>query len=291
MLGVAAVSLCAAAVAWGTGHVFVALAVLFIVVGAGSWPVAMRVTHRLTLLEEAVDAWGKGALDRRVPVWGQDEVARLAERFNEAAARVEVLVEGQRRMLATASHELRSPLARLRVAIDLLGGPEHTKEAAAREIAELDTLIGEVLLASRLDAGTAIAKESVELLALVAEEAAHVGAQVEGETVTVQGDARILRRMVRNLLENARRYGTVVVARVGPGARVTIEDDGPGVPVGERERIFEPFFRVSGHREGADGGVGLGLALVRQIARAHGAEATMEPREGGGSRFIVAWPP
>jgi signal transduction histidine kinase len=164
-----------------------------------------------------------------------------------------------------------------------------------RDIAELDALVDEILLASRLDAGPALGKrEPVDLLALAAEECARVDAELDGEPVTVRGDPRLLRRLIRNLLENARRYGAgsvieVGVRRVGDRAELSVCDRGPGVPEAERERIFEPFYRPAGARE-REGGVGLGLALVRQIAQRHGGEAKCLPREGGGSCFTVLLP-
>jgi signal transduction histidine kinase len=132
--------------------------------------------------------------------------------------------------------------------------------------------------------------EEVDLLALVAEEAARTQASVSGEAVRVHGDARMLRRLVRNLLENARRHaaGSAVEASVaaapGGGARLRVEDRGPGVAEVERERIFERFYRPAG--AGSDG-FGLGLALVRQIARHHGGDARCLARDGGGSCFEV----
>ena len=199
----------------------------------------------------------------------------------------------QRGLLASASHELRSPLARIRMAVELLAGdarPE-LRERLEKDIAELDELIGELLLASRLDAQVQIDRfEEIDLLALVAEEAARTQATAGGEPVRVRGDARMLRRLVRNLLENARRHaaGSAVEANVAAlpdgGARLRVEDRGPGVAEAERERIFELFYRPAGMGEG---GVGLGLALVRQIARHHGGDARCRPREGGGSCFEV----
>jgi signal transduction histidine kinase len=156
--------------------------------------------------------------------------------------------------------------------------------------------MSELLLASRLETSTAAPRaEEVDLLALTAEECARVGAEAEGQPVLVSGDPRMLRRMVRNLLDNARRYGagSPVEARVEPEggqARLRVADRGPGVPEAERERIFEPFYRAAGWREGPEGGVGLGLALVRQIARHHGGDVMYVPREGGGSSFEVRLP-
>jgi signal transduction histidine kinase len=241
-----------------------------------------------------VEALGLPDLSARVEVEGRDEVAALARSFNSAAERIERLVGGQQALLASVSHELRSPLARIRLAVELLGRERPELVARiARDVEELDALIGELLLASRLDARAEAGElVPVDLLALVAEEAARSGAETLGEPASVRGDPRLLRRLVRNLLENARRHGggtpvEASVARLGAGrARLRVADRGPGVPEAERERIFEPFYRPPGHREG-DGGVGLGLALVRRIARHHGGEARCLPREGGGSCFEV----
>jgi signal transduction histidine kinase len=278
----------------GKGLVF-ALVVLALVVAAAAYPVVRRLTGRLERLRQGVDELGRGALQARVPVEGTDEVAALARSFNMSADRIESLVQSQRRVLAGASHELRSPLARLQMAIELLEGREELKARMRRDVAELDELIGELLVASRLEgASRAEPSEEVDLLALAAEEAAHTGAAVSGQSRTVRGDARLLRRLVRNLLENARRHAggaqvEVAVEPLGAGARVRVADRGPGVAEGERERIFEPFYRPPGASE-ADGGVGLGLALVRQIARHHGGEARYVPRPGGGSTFEVDLP-
>jgi signal transduction histidine kinase len=162
-------------------------------------------------------------------------------------------------------------------------------------VAELDALVEEVLLASRLDAsGTLEPPQPVALLAVAAEEAARAGATAEGDDLLLPGDERLLRRAVRNLLENARRYaGTGVEVQVrrraDGGADVVVADQGPGVPEHLRERIFEPFFRMPGHAE-REGGVGLGLSLVRQIAERHGGRVRCEPRDGGGSRFVISLP-
>jgi signal transduction histidine kinase len=276
----------------GLGWLLV-IAALAAAIGVGAYPVARRIARRLEKLRAEVEELGAGDLRARASVEGNDEVAALARSFNRAAARIESLVSAQRGLLASASHELRSPLARIRMAVELLAGdarPE-LRERAEKDIAELDDLIGEILLASRLDAQVPdLRPETVDLLALVAEEAARTDATASGEPVRVRGDARMLRRLVRNLLENARRHaaGSAVEASVRAGAdglaRLRVEDRGPGVPAAERERIFEPWYRPAGLSEG---GAGLGLALVRQIARHHGGEARYLPREGGGSCFEV----
>jgi signal transduction histidine kinase len=245
-----------------------------------------------------VDALAGGDLKARVQVEGQDEVAELARSFNRAAELIERLVGAQRSMLAGASHELRSPLARIRMAVELLQetAPADLAGQLARDVDELDELVDELLLASRLQALPRPQRvEDVDLLALLAEECARGGGEVGGQALRVAGDRRMLRRMVRNLVDNAHRYGGgspvegSVSGRDGQ-AVLRVEDRGPGVPDEERERIFEPFYRPAGWREGAEGGAGLGLALVRQIARTHGGDARCLAREGGGSCFEVSLP-
>lgn len=276
------------------------LLMLFLAVAAGAYPVVRRLTRRLEALKEGVEAFGAGALARRVPEEGRDEVTAVANSFNRAATRIEALLRSHQNLLANASHELRSPLARLKMAISLLEDAPEAQRGRLRaeihaNIGELDALVDEVLLASRLDAGQGVVRrEPVELLALAAEEGARVQVGAQGQPVTVQGDERLLRRALRNLLENARRYGAVDVSiRVGTGpseeAEVQVCDRGPGVPAAFRERIFEPFFRLPGHAE-QEGGVGLGLALVRQIALGHGGGVRCEPQPGGGSCFTLRLP-
>ena len=269
------------------------LALLAIAVAIGAYPIVRRITRRLERLQKRVDQLGAGDLSVRVEVQGNDEVAQLARRFNRAAEQVESLVEAQRGILAGASHELRTPLTRIRMGIELLAGDDQSALRArmSNDIRELDELIEELLLASRLRAGESLEiSEPVELLALSAEEGARVGAHVSGTPATVQGDTRTLRRMLRNLFENAQRHGrgTPVDASIETTdtgmVRIVVSDTGPGVAETERERIFTPFYRAVGL---SGGGSGLGLALVREIARHHGGDARYLPREGGGSCFEV----
>ena len=273
----------------------VTLGLLGVAVGLGAWPLVRRLTRRLERLRGHVEDLGRGDLGARAPVEGRDEVADLARSFNRAAERIQELVEAQRRQLAFASHELRSPLARLRVSLVMMAGDAALKTRAAADIAELDGLVEELLETSRLQARGGLARpEAVDLLALAAEEAARGGAEASGQPVVVRGDARLLRRLVRNLLDNARRHGgaapvEVRVEEAGTTARLVVCDRGPGVPAAERERVFEPFYRPAGSAE-TGSGYGLGLALVRQIACAHGGEARCLPRDGGGSVFEVELP-
>ncbi len=279
------------------------LVLLFLAVAAGAYPVVRRLTRRLEGLKQGVQRFGEGALGQRVDAAGRDEVAALAASFNQAAERIELLVNSHKSLLANASHELRSPLARMKMALSLM--EDGSTGAAQRErlgqelrtsIGELDALVEEVLLASRLDAQAAVfTPQPVEVVALAAEEAAQFGAELQAvdARLTVPGDERLLRRALRNLLENAKRYGggetTLHAARAGSRIELRVCDRGAGVPEALRERIFEPFFRLPGHAE-REGGVGLGLALVKQIAQRHGGTVRCEANPGGGSCFVLSLP-
>lgn len=279
-------------------NLFAALAMICLATGIGAYPIVRRLTRRLERLQTSVEALGAGQLSTRIAVEGKDEIARLATSFNRSAARIEELVNAQKALLANASHELRSPLARIRMALELASTSVEPsiRDELTHNIAELDQLIDEILLASRLDATTeaTMALERIDLTALLAEECARVDAVLDAQAIEVNGDARLLRRLVRNLLENARRYGggtpiTASLAAIGNTVSLQICDEGPGVPPAEREKIFEPFYRLPGASE-REGGVGLGLALVRQIARRHGGNVICTDRDGRGSCFVVTLP-
>ncbi len=291
------------------------LMVVGVAVALGAYPIMRRLTLRLEALQRGVERWGAGDLSARVNTSGRDEIAFLAERFNNAAERIETLMESHKSLLANASHELRSPLARIRMSLELtpLERSSPQRMEISRSITELDQLIDEILLASRLDAKQADAEpfESLDLTGLAAEECARTNAELSAElgadagdgkdtsahSLTVQGSPRLLRRLIRNLLENARRYSTgevnLELAKIRVGSRplavITVLDRGPGVPAAQRERIFEPFYRLPGASE-RDGGVGLGLALVKSIAQRHGGTVRCEARPGGGAAFIVELP-
>jgi signal transduction histidine kinase len=277
-----------------------------VAVALGTYPIVRRLTRRLEALQNGVERWGDGDLSVRVAMEGDDEVGFLASRFNHSAEQIQTLVKShetllasQKSLLANASHELRSPLTRIRMGLELLGGSPNAaaKDEISRNITELDQLIEEILLASRLDAREADlgTVEPVDLIGLAAEECARTQAtlEVDGAALVVPGIAKLLRRAVRNLLENARRYGagevTLVLKQEGGQAVMQVSDHGPGVPEALQGRIFEPFYRLPGASE-REGGVGLGLALVKSIVLRHGGTVICSNHPQGGACFEVRLP-
>jgi two-component system, OmpR family, sensor kinase len=284
--------------------------VVALAVALGSYPVVRRLTLRLEGLRKGVERWGAGDLRARVDVRGRDEVAFLGERFNAAADRVQTLVQSHKSLLANTSHELRAPLARIRMGLELMEAAPTSalKTELARNINELDALIEEILLSSRLDAAqhsgaVDIGKaEVLDLAQLAREECGKLGVPLhcDAQSLPIQGVPRLLRRLMRNLLDNAQRYGGSGVEMhlraaahvagaqgVGENAvEIEVCDQGPGVPEAEQQRIFEPFYR-SQHASERDGGVGLGLSLVQSIARSHGGSVHCVNRPSGGARFVA----
>jgi signal transduction histidine kinase len=263
----------------------VALGIMTVVSLVLGWIVAGRVLRPLREMTAATQRISEENLHERLAMPGPgDELKDLADTIDGLLERLEGAFAAQRRFVANASHELRTPLSRIRIGVDLLrqtGDPKYEAELI-RDIAELDLLVDEILLASRLDATKTLgARESVDLLALTAEECARYdGAALDGEPTTIDGDPRLLRRLLRNLLENAVRHGKppveVRLTRAGGNVALDVRDHGPGIPEADRERVFVPFQQLGGDAKGS----GLGLALVRQIARLHGGDAVAMAADG-----------
>jgi signal transduction histidine kinase len=282
------------------GHSMVAVMLVFLLlalaIGAGAYPIVRRLSRRLERLQQGVEALGAGDLSVRVPVEGEDEVGRLALSFNQASERIEKLVGAHKTLLANASHELRTPLARIRMAAELMKGTIDPQRRAGldQDIDELDALIDEILLASRLDAiSDGHASEDIDMLALAAEECARFDDIVlSGDSVAVRGDARLLRRLIRNLLENAQRHGKppieLLVSADRQMATIVVHDAGELLEGGDNDRLFEPFYRRPGTTYGV--GTGLGLSLVRQIAQHHGGSASCVSTREAGNCFVVTLP-
>ena len=258
--------------------ILILLACVSVVIGLSAYPFVRRLTGRLERLQNGVEKLGSGDLAARVEVEGKDEVARLATSFNKASGQIERLVNSNRQLLANASHELRTPLARVRMGVELL----KTKPDAQRQkdlegdIAELDQLIDEILLMSRLDTNASPQlNEVIDVLALVAEEASrYPDCNLDGELCEVKGNSKLLRRAIRNLLDNADKHGEppidLIIKAQGEQVIIHVSDGGWGIDQGQRDQVFEPFFRAPGKQNVK--GYGLGLSLVRQIVEAHGGE-------------------
>ncbi len=275
-----------------------------IAVALATYPIVRRLTRRLEALQAGVEEWGEGNLSARVTLTGEDEIGFLAQRFNHAAAQIEALLLSHKTLLANASHELRTPLTRIRMSLELMPESLDPKRLAEikQNIAELDQLIDEILLASRLDAKAVDlgATEEIDLTGLASEECSRAGVELDlgahPQSIVIMGVPRLLRRLLRNLIDNALRHGgglSGVLVSLNPddplGVSITVADRGPGVPSEQRERIFEPFFRLAGQHDN-DKGAGLGLSLVQSIAKRHGGHVHHEARAGGGSLFIVTLP-
>jgi signal transduction histidine kinase len=283
-----------------TGSLLVALLILV--------PVTRSITRPLSTLERAAEAFGRGELDARTGLEGRDELGHVGQAFDHMADQVTRARQLERELLANASHELKTPLARLRMALALVdrGSPEVSRrlEALDLELDGLTRLVTLLLDLSRLEVGSlSLRHESVDLSALLRREVENAklhGSQrsfeLEGETAPKVGaDPALLRRAIANLLENADRYdrsgGAIRVrARAIDGAvEIAIVDHGPGTTPEERARLFAPFQRgAAGLAE--SGGSGLGLAFVRRVARLHGGDAWLEDTPGGGATAVIRLP-
>ncbi|MFF7229595.1 ATP-binding protein [Streptomyces sioyaensis] len=262
----------------------IGLPLLLVVVAGVTWLVTRRALRPVEGIRgEMAAITASTDLSRRVPVpSSRDEIGRLARTTNETLAALELSVERQRRFVADASHELRSPIASLRTQLEVaVAHPELLDvPGAVVDTVRLQRLAADLLLLARLDAGERPADTRVDLAAMVREETSQrvadrvpvqIGELAGGE---VAGSRSQLARVLGNLLDNAQRHAAgvvrVAVAREGEDVALRVEDDGPGVPEGERERIFERFVRLDDARARDDGGAGLGLAIARDVAVRHG---------------------
>ncbi|MFD3515227.1 sensor histidine kinase [Streptomyces sp. NPDC058657] len=283
----------------------VGLPVLLVIVAGVTWLVTRRALRPVEgIRREMAAITASEDLTRRVPVPGtRDEVDRLAVTTNETLAALESSVERQRRFVADASHELRSPIASLRTQLEVASAhPELLDlEGAVEDTVRLQDLAADLLLLARLDAGERPGAARVDLSALVRAQVAqregqggHPVAVRAPDGVEVAGSRGQLARALGNLLDNAQRHAesSVEVALSGADGRavLTVADDGGGVPEAERERIFERFVRLDDARSRDDGGAGLGLAIARDVAERHGGSLTVGRAPGGGALFTLVLP-
>ncbi|CAM5463222.1 sensor histidine kinase [Streptomyces griseomycini] len=275
------------------------LPLLLGVVAGVTWTVTGRALRPVAgIRREMAAITASEDLARRVPEPAtHDEIARLARTTNETLAALEASVERQRRFVADASHELRSPIASLRTQLEVAAAhPELLDlDGAVEDTVRLQRLAADLLLLARLDAGERPADARVDLAALAREEAAgRTGVTVDAEPAEVTGSRGQLGRALANLLDNAGRHArervTVTVRREGARAVLGVADDGEGVPEADRERIFERFVRLDAARSRDDGGAGLGLAIARDVAVRHGGTLTAGSAPTGGALFELRLP-
>lgn len=287
----------------------VGLPLLVLLVGVTAWWLAGRALRPVEAVRaEVADIAGQEDLDRRVPEpAGADELARLARTMNAMLDRLQAAARRQRRFVADASHELRSPVASARTQLEVdLAHPDTADWAATAggvlaDLGRVERLIGDLLALARFDAPALSGRPAdLDLGALVLEEVerARLSARVAIETtgqraLTVRGDAEGLRRAVTNLLDNASRHATrrvtVSLIEEGDAFELTVADDGAGIAPGDRERVFERFTRLDEARDRDAGGAGLGLSIVRATAAAHGGTVRVEDAHPG-ARFVLRLP-
>jgi two-component system, OmpR family, sensor kinase len=276
------------------------LALWFVLSGLAMSPVAWFFARRLTrpikVFAEAAERLGRDPRAPPLEVKGPAEVGVAARAFNEMQGRLQRYVEDRTAMVGAIAHDLRTPLTRLRFRIESL--PEEQRAKYAADLDQMEAMIAATLTFVR-DASRPGERTPLELSSLVeslCDEMAETGAKTEveaGEKVVLEGDPMALRRLIANLLENAVKFGGRARARVFQDAGhavVEIDDDGPGIPPQDTERVFEPFYRREPSRSRQTGGIGLGLAVVRSIARGHGGDVNLINRTGGGLTARVQLP-
>ena len=251
---------------------------------------SVYVTTPLRRMSRSMDRIAAGELEHRVPVRGRDEAAAMGRSFNAMAERVRGMIVGQKELMAGVSHELRSPLTRIKVALELLregkGGADRIAGLES-DVDALDGMVAELLLASRIELGSVpLAFEALDLADLSRQAWTRVAEEAETQGTTLQlrcaddarqvlADRALLVRLFGNLFENSVRYGgpgkvTVSSDRQADRLQITVSDEGPGVDQADVERLFEPFFRADRSRSRKTGAGGLGLMIVRRAVEAHG---------------------
>ncbi|MDP1631512.1 MAG: ATP-binding protein [Caulobacter sp.] len=278
------------------GRILLTLLLSILAIAPLAWLFARRLSAPIAAFAKAAERLGRDPRAPPLEISGSSEVAAAAEAFNQMQERLRRYVEDRTAMVGAIAHDLRTPLTRLRFRIE--GAPDEIRSRLAADIDQMEAMISATLAFVR-DATRAAAREKLELSSLVEsvlDEAAETGADaaaLPSERLVVEGDPVALRRLAANLVENALKYGHRVRGRVFAEdgcAIIEFEDDGPGIPATDQERVFEPFYRGEPSRSRETGGAGLGLAVVRSVARAHGGDVVLNNRSGGGLTVRVSLP-
>ncbi|WZB60661.1 ATP-binding protein [Achromobacter xylosoxidans] len=271
---------------------------------------ALPIWRDLEALKTAAQRMGQGDLQARARLSRHSSIGNLGETFNQMSERIGALISNQRELTNAVSHELRTPIARLSFELDMMGR-ERDEAARARlieemknDVAELDSMASELLMYARLEHSDGLALQAQDargwLDSVVQHadfEAGQRGVRCEValcQVAQVHLNQRYMTRALLNLLQNAIRYagGNIRVSLVSPAPReyvLMVDDDGPGIPLADRERIFEPFIRLDESRDRGTGGTGLGLAIVSRVARWHNGTIEVVDSPLGGARFIISW--
>ena len=291
-----------------TKVLLIGLPLLLVVVAVTTWVMVGRALAPVDAIRREVDEISAAQLHRRVPQPdADDEIGRLAATMNRMLERLESARNSQRRFVSDASHELRSPITTIRQYAEV--ALAHPDRMTAQELADvvlaeqhrMQGLVEDLLLLARADEHLPLAREPVDLDDLAFEEGHRLRAttskRVDASGVgaaRVQGDADALRRVFRNLGENAARHASsrvdIALADLGDDVVLTVDDDGPGIPESERERVVQRFVRLDEARSRDDGGSGLGLSIVEEVVRAHGGSMSITQSTLGGARIQVMLP-
>ncbi len=283
--------------AW-PAHLVRNLALMLAVVVALIWMVARMTVRPLTRLAQAARGLGENLRQAPLPEDGPSEVREATQAFNAMQDRIRHGIEEREHFLAAVSHDLKTPVTRMRLRSELLTDA-NLRERFLRDLDEMQQMLGGALDFLRGKAADE-AQSPIDMLALLeslVDDQAELGRDIRlaagADAVRFVGRPQALRRAIGNLVDNALKYGrraTLALDDDGKLLRIVVEDEGPGIPEAELERVFEPFHRVDSSRNRETGGVGLGLAIVRQIAIDHGGEVTLANRAGGGLRAELRLP-
>jgi len=285
-----------------------AIVALCVLVPIAVW--SRRHWLELQALSKVAESLGEGRLSARAATKEKSSLFPLARRMNEMAERIQSLLAAQKSLLHSVSHELRTPISRIEFGLELLRDKAERAEIETRidamqeDVRELDVLVNELLTLAKLDREQPVRVESFPLADMLRECAGKLEHAFAGKQLALQidaalghteGDRRLLARAIGNVLANAAKYANsrilLSAARTGTDyTDITVDDDGPGIPPGEREQVFEPFHRLDRSRDRATGGYGLGLAIARKAVSLHGGAIAVADSPLGGARLVLRIP-